>query len=161
MTRIALISVLAAALALPVAASAQTTPVPTPQTIEIYRGQVEPICNETNKARKKAGKRYKQDLKAGKFKQVGRRFVAAARVFRRGNAKIAAIARPPDSAAKISRWIKSRKGDASLLGRFGAVLENLTPASVQKALKLQEMVASHVLKTKRTSRGLGFRHCRL
>jgi hypothetical protein len=159
MVRIGLTAALLCALALPATASAQTAPVPSPPTLEVYRGQVESFCNETNKARKNAGKGYKQDLEAGKFAQVGRRFISAARVYRRGNARIAAVERPPENAAKLGRWIKSRKADASLYARFGKALKKLTPATVMKTVELQNKVASHSVKTRKIIRGLGFRHC--
>ena len=89
-------------------------------TRDEYKAAVEPICQKNQEASKTILTGVKQLVKSDKLKQAGQRFTKAAAALETAQKQLAAVPQPEADAAKLTKWLTSIKGEASLMKRIGA-----------------------------------------
>jgi hypothetical protein len=83
-------------------------------TRDSYSAQVEPICKTNTEANQKILKGVRAKVKAGRLKAAAKQFEAAAKALARTQVQLAAVAQPPDDAAKLAKWLAYVKTEAEL-----------------------------------------------
>lgn len=138
-----------AALALPSAASAETTRAE-------YVAQAEPICQANTTASIKILEGVRAKVKKGKFKQAGGQFLRASRAFGATVNQIAAIPQPSADAATLATWIKYLRLETTYLRKIGKALK------AEKGSKAQGFVirlSRNANLANDTVASFGFNHC--
>lgn len=80
-----------------------------------YIAQVDPICETTNMAMKRAQRGSVRDLRNGRHRKAGHKVARAARIFQDGISETAAVSQPDADAALLSEWIAGLQRQAKLM----------------------------------------------
>jgi hypothetical protein len=127
-------------------------------TRDTYKAQVEPICKANTKANEKILKGVRADVRKGKLARAGRQFLKASSALNKAYRQLKAVPQPPADQAKLSKWLKYVKQEASLFATGGKALKagNKTKAQtiVVKLTHTANLANSQVL-------SFGFHYCKL
>jgi hypothetical protein len=123
-----------------------------------YIAKVEPICAANTKANTKVLKGVKQQVKQGKLKPAGKRFIRASGVLNRSTRQIAAVPQPAADAAKLDKWIVYLKKEGVFLRLIG---KSLKSGDKYKAQKLAVKLNKNNNQANNTVISFGFKECRI
>jgi len=127
-------------------------------TRDSYKAQVEPICKANTQANEKILKGVRAEVRKGKLALAGRQFSKAATALNRAYRQLKAVPQPAADQAKLTKWLKYVKQEASLFAIGGKALKagNKTKAQtiVVKLTHTANLANSQVL-------SFGFRYCKL
>lgn len=149
-----LIVVFAAAASLLVAIPASAEEV-TPQA---YKEQVEPICQKDTEANEKILDGVRANVKAGKMKKASRQLSGAAKALKQARAQLAAVPKPAEDSARLTKWLAGVKVEAEL---FEATAAKLAKGEKNAAQKMIVRLQSNATKTNNVVLDYEFRYCRL
>ena len=123
-----------------------------------YIARVEPICAANTKANSKILKGVKQQVKKGKLKPAGKRFIRASGVLNRSTRQIAGVPQPEADSAKLGKWIGYLKNEGSFLRLIG---KSLKSGNKYKAQKLAVKLNKNNNQANNTVISFGFKECRI
>jgi hypothetical protein len=95
----------------------------TPEEKTAYKEQVEPICKVNSQANEKILKNVRKEVKAGKLKTAGAKFLKASTALKSTYTQLKAVPQPPSDAAKLTKWLGYVKTEANLFGEAGNALK--------------------------------------
>lgn len=101
-------------------------------TRESYKEAVEPICKTNTEANEKILEGVRAKVKEGKLKAASRQFSAAARALKRARAQLLQVPKPPEDAAKLTKWLGYVKTEVQLFESVARKLKNGEKTSAQK-----------------------------
>jgi hypothetical protein len=123
-----------------------------------YVETVEPICKANTEANKRILKGVKGQVERGDLVPAGKRFIRAAGALGKAVTQIAAVPRPPEDAAKLTKWIGYLKSEKSYLQQIGAALK---ASNKFKAQKLAVKLNRNNNQANNTVISFGFDECRI
>jgi hypothetical protein len=91
---------------------------------QIYREAVEPICKANTEANEKILKGVRQKVKEGKLDPASKQVLAAARALKQARAQLLQVPKPPEDAAKLTKWLGYVKTEVQLFEALGRKLAN-------------------------------------
>ena len=141
--------------AVPVALAAEGE---TEITRDEYIARVEPICASSTKSNSQILKGVKDQVKQGKLKPAGRRFIQASGVLDKSTAKIAAVPQPAADSTKLEKWIGYLKSEGTYLRSIG---KSLKSGDKYKAQKLAVKLNKNNNQANNTVISFGFKECRI
>ena len=92
-------------------------------TRETYKAQVEPICQTNTKANEKILKGVRTEVREGKLSLAGRQFIKASTALNKAYAQLKAVPQPAADQARLTKWLKYVKEEASLFQTGGKALK--------------------------------------
>jgi hypothetical protein len=125
---------------------------------EEYITKVEPICAANTKSNSQILKGVKQQVKQGKLKPAGTRFIRASGVLDRSTAQIAKVPQPAADSAKLGKWIDYLKKEGTFLRLIG---KSLKSGNKYKAQKLAVKLNKNNNQANNTVISFGFKECRI
>lgn len=123
-----------------------------------YIAKVEPICAANTKSNSRILKGVKQQVKKGKLKPAGKRFVRASGVLNRSTRQIAAVPQPAADAARLGKWIRYLRREGAFLRLIG---RSLGSGNKYKAQKLAVKLNKNNNQANNTVISFGFKECRI
>ena len=95
-----------------------------------YKEAVEPICKANTEANKRILGGVKADVQHGRLKVAGRKFSKAGAALNRAHSELAAVPRPSEYEAKLTKWLSMIGTEVTLFKKAGSQLkaENKTAA---------------------------------
>ncbi|HET6570986.1 MAG TPA: hypothetical protein VFG58_05810 [Solirubrobacterales bacterium] len=127
-------------------------------TRDEYIARVEPICAANTRSNSKILKGVKQQVKKGKLKPAGRRFIRASGVLNRSTRQISRVPRPAADSAKLSKWIGYLRHEGSYLLLIGRSLKS---GNKYRAQKLAVKLNKNNNQANNTVISFGFKECRI
>jgi hypothetical protein len=97
-----------------------------------YRDQVEPICKANTEANEKILAGVRQKVKTGKYDAAAKQFSAAAKALKKTRVQLAAVPKPAEDAAKLTKWLAYAKTEAQLFETIAAKLHKDEATAAQK-----------------------------
>jgi hypothetical protein len=88
-----------------------------------YREAVEPICKVNGEASKRILKGVRRLVKEGKLKAAGVKFAKAGVALKRTHGELAAVPRPEEYAAKLTKWLGLIGTEVTLFKKTAAKLK--------------------------------------
>jgi hypothetical protein len=144
---------LAAAAVLVIAIPAAATEV----TRATYTEAVEPICKANTEANEKILKGVRAGVKANRLKPAGAQFAKAAAALEQAYTQLKAVPQPPADTAKLAKWLRYVKTEASLFSATAAKLKaankTAAEANVVRLTHTANLANAQVL-------GFEFEYCR-
>jgi len=104
-------------LAVPLAQAEEADPKAT------YKEAVEPICKANTEANKRILKNVKKEVREGKLKLAGRQFGKAGAALNRAHAELAAVPKPAEYTAKLTKWLSLVGAEVTLFKKAGSQLK--------------------------------------
>lgn len=126
-------AMVAAALVLAASAAAAEAP-----TREAYVAQLERICKPDAEATQRAMKGARADIQADRLAAATPKFARATAIFSGTVREIAAVSRPPDDLAKLSKWFGYLKAQESYLRQITQQLR------ADHAIKAQRLISRFI-----------------
>jgi len=127
-------------------------------TRDSYKAQVEPICKTDTEANEKVLQGVRTEVKQGKLKPAGARFMKAAQALNKAYLQLKAVPQPPADEAKLAKWLSYIKTEVSLFEQAGKALkagnEHKAQTYVAKLTHNANLANSQVI-------SFGFRYCKL
>jgi hypothetical protein len=102
------------------------------QDRETYKEAVEPICKANTEANEKILKGVREKVKSGKYDAAAKQFSGAARALKKTRTQLLAVPKPPEDAAKLTKWLGYAKTEAQLFESIAAKLKNDEVTAAQK-----------------------------
>jgi hypothetical protein len=122
-----------------------------------YVEAVEPICKANTEANEKILKGVRGEVKAGKLDAAAKKFFAAARALKRTRAQLLAVPKPPEDAARLTKWLGYVKTEVQL---FEAVGRKLAKGESTSAQKMVVRLVSNARQANNQVLDFEFRYCR-
>ena len=122
-----------------------------------YVQAVEPICKENTEANEKILKGVRAKVKAGKLDAAARQFSAAARALKRTRSQLLQVPKPPDDAARLTKWLGYVKTEVEL---FEAIGRKLAKNEKTAAQKMVARLISNARQANNQVLDFEFRYCR-
>jgi hypothetical protein len=122
-----------------------------------YKDAVEPICKANTEANEKILKGVRQKVKTGKYDAAAKQFSAAAKALKKTRGQLLAVPKPPEDAARLTKWLGYAKTEAELFESIAKKLHN------DEATAAQKMVVRLVSTAKQANNQVlefEFRYCR-
>jgi len=88
-----------------------------------YKEQVEPICKVNTEANKRILKGVRKLVKRGKLKAAGVKFAKAGAALNRARGELAAVPKPPEDEAKLTKWLGKIKFEVTLFKKTAKKLK--------------------------------------
>jgi hypothetical protein len=126
-------------------------------TPEAYKQRVEPICQKDTEANEKILDGVRANVKAGKLKQASRQLSGAAKALKQARAQLAAVPKPAEDSARLTKWLAGVKTEAEL---FEATATKLAKDEKNAAQKMIVRLQSNAMKTNNLVLDYEFRYCR-
>jgi hypothetical protein len=104
------------------------------QTRETYKAQVEPICKQNTLATERIMKGAKREIKQGKLKLAGSKFLRAGASLKRAYNQLVGVEKPPADAARLTSWLGYLKTEAGLFTTTGKALKAGNRHKAQKLI---------------------------
>ena len=123
-----------------------------------YIAKVEPICAANTKSNSKILKGVKQQVKKGKLKPAGKRFIRASGVLNRSSRQIAGVPQPAADATKLGKWVRYLKREGVFLRLIG---KSLKSGNKYRAQKLAVKLNKNNNQANNTVISFGFKECRI
>lgn len=123
-----------------------------------YVAKVEPICASNTKSNSTILKGVKQQVKQGKLKPAGKRFIRASGVLDRSTGQIAKVPQPAADSAKLEKWIGYLRSEGTFLRLIGKALKS---NDKYKAQKLAVKLNKNNNQANNTVISFGFKECRI
>jgi len=92
-------------------------------TRESYKEQVEPICKVNTEANKRILKGVRKLVKRGKLKAAGVKFAKAGAALNRARGELAAVPKPSEDEAKLTKWLGKIKVEVTLFKKTAKKLK--------------------------------------
>lgn len=127
-------------------------------TPEAYKEQVEPICQKDTEANERILDGVRANVKAGKLKRASRQLSGAAKALKQARAQLAAVPKPAEDSARLTKWLAGVKTEAEL---FEAAATKLAKGEKNAAQKMIVRLQSNAMKTNNLVLSYQFRYCRL
>lgn len=127
-------------------------------TRDEYIAKVEPICAANTRHNSKILKGVKQQVKRGKLKPAGRRFIRASAVLNRSTRQIAGVPQPAADSARLGRWVGYLKREGGFLRLIG---RSLRSGNKYRAQKLAVKLNKNNNQANNTVITFGFKACRI
>jgi|SRR5690349_14040193 len=124
---------------------------------ETYKAEVEPICKTNTEANEKILKGVRKLVKEGELGPASKKVFAAARALKRTRTELLAVPKPPEDAAKLTKWLGFVKEEVTL---FEALGRKLKAGEKTQAQKMVLRLKSTADRANNTVLGLEFRYCR-
>lgn len=121
-----------------------------------YKEQVEPICKKNTKANEKILKGVRQEVKSGKLKPASRKLRAAARALKRTRAELLPVPKPPEDAARLTKWLNKVKVEVKMLE---ATSRKLAKGQKNAAVKMVIRLESNARQANNLVLDYEFRYC--
>lgn len=135
-----------------------TVPVAQADERDDYVAAVEPICKANTKANGRILKGVKGQVRKGRLRPAGRRFIRASAALGRTIKQIARVPRPEADAARLTKWIRYLIKQRRFLRLIGKALKAHNKFRAQKlAVKLNR----NNNQANNTIIAFNFRHCRI
>ncbi len=122
-----------------------------------YKEAVEPICKANTEANEKILKGVRGKVKSGKYDAAAKQFSGAARALKKTRAELLAVPKPPEDAAKLTKWLGYAKTEAQLFESIAAKLKN---DEVTAAQKMVVRLVSTARQANNQVLDFEFRYCR-
>lgn len=122
-----------------------------------YREKVEPICQVNTEANEKILKDVRKHVKEGKYKLASRQLFSAAKALKKTRAQLLAVPKPPEDAARLTKWLNGVKTEVELLEATG---RKLAHGEKNAAQKMVVRLDSNARKTNNLVLEYEFRYCR-
>jgi hypothetical protein len=135
-----------------------TVPVALADERDDYVAAVEPICKANTEANTRILKGVKGQVQKGDLVPAGRRFIRAAGALGKAVTQIGAVPRPPEDAAKLTKWIGYLKSEKGYLQQIGQALK---AGNKFKAQKLAVKLNRNNNQANNTVISFGFNECRI
>jgi hypothetical protein len=126
-------------------------------TRDSYKATVEPICQVNSKANERILKGVRQEVKQGKLKLAGSKFLKAGAALQKTYAELAAVAKPSADEARLTTWLGYVKTEAGLFTQAGKALK---AGNKHKAQKLVNKLTQNANKANATVLAFNFHYCR-
>lgn len=124
---------------------------------ETYKAEVEPICKRNTEANEKILKGVRQLVKAGKTDLAAKKVFAAARALKRTRSELLAVPKPPEDAARLTKWLGFAKEEITLFETLGRKLKAGEKTQAQKMVLRLKSTAE---RANNTVLDFEFRYCR-
>lgn len=128
------------------------------ESIEAYKAAVEPICKTNKEASKRILTGVEKLVKEDKLKQAGAKFAAAAKALEQAEKQLAAVAQPPEAAAKLGKWLSGVKGEVSLMKTISAKFK---AGNKSKGSSLVVKLKNNANKTNNLVLSFRFNYCKI
>jgi hypothetical protein len=125
---------------------------------ETYKTQVEPICKQNREANERVLKGVKQNIKDGKLALAGTQFAKGAVALKKARAQLAAVPKPADDSARLTKWLGLIKTEVEL---FEKVSKKLKSGDKRGAQRMALQLTTTVNKANNTVLAYEFRYCRV
>ena len=122
-----------------------------------YKEKVEPICQKNTEANEKILKGVRKEVKEGKTKKASRQIFAAAKALKNTRAQLLEVPKPPEDAARLTKWLKGAKTEIELLETTG---RKLAKGEKNAAVRMVAQLESNARKTNNLVLDYQFRYCR-
>jgi hypothetical protein len=150
--KLALASVMALLVAVPVALAAEEP------TRDEYVAKVEPICKANTEANSRILTGVKDQVTGGKLVPAGKRFIRASGALGKTVTQIAKVPQPSEDATKLTKWIGYLKQEKTYLQKIGVALKGKDKFHAQKlAVELNK----NNNQANNTVISFGFKECRI
>jgi len=126
-------------------------------TRESYKEAVEPICKANTQANERILKGVRKEVKEGKLKPAGRKFARAATALRATVKELKAVPKPPEDAAKLTKWLKTVEEEANL---FQQTANKLKAGNKNGALQMVIRLEHNANVANNQVLGFEFHYCR-
>jgi hypothetical protein len=123
-----------------------------------YAEKVEPICKANSEANSRILKGVKEQVKDGKLKPAGQRFVRASSALGKTVVQIDKVPRPEADEAKLTKWIGFLRQEKTYLQQIGGALK---AEQKFKAQKLAVKLNRNNNKANNTVISFPFKECRI
>jgi hypothetical protein len=124
---------------------------------ERYKEAAEPICKENTEANEKILKGVRAKVKAGKLDAAAKQFSAAARALKSTRTQLLQIPKPPNDAARLTKWLGYVKTEIEM---FEAVARKLANDEANAAQKMVVRLISNARQANNQVLDFEFRYCR-
>jgi predicted Zn-dependent peptidase len=124
---------------------------------QTYKAEVEPICKVNTEANEKILKGVRQLVKAGKLGPASKKVFAAARALKRTRTELLAVPKPPEDAARLTKWLGYVKDEIALFETLGRKLKAGEKTQAQKMVLRLKSTAD---RANNTVLDFEFRYCR-
>jgi phosphomevalonate kinase len=128
------------------------------ESIEAYKTAVEPICKTNKEASKRILTGVEKLVKEDKLKPAGAKFAAAAKALEQAEKELAAVPQPPESAAKLGKWLSGVKGEVSLMKTIAAKFK---AGNKSKGSSLVVKLKNNATKTNNLVLSFRFNYCKI
>ena len=122
-----------------------------------YREKVEPICKANTEANEKILKGVSKLVRTGKLGPASKKVFAAARALKRTRTELLAIPKPPEDAARLTKWLGYVKDEVTLFETLGRKLQAGEKTQAQKMVLRLKSTAD---RANNTVLSFEFRYCR-
>lgn len=123
---------------------------------QAYKAEVEPIC-KANQDKEKVLRDVRPLVRAGKLDAAAKKVFIAARALKATRAKLVAVAKPPEDAARLTKWLGYVKDEVTLLETLGRKLKNDEKNQAQRVVLRLKSTAE---RANNTVLDFEFRYCR-
>jgi hypothetical protein len=124
---------------------------------QTYKEEVEPICQRDTEANEKILKGVRKEVKEGKTKKASGQLFSAAKALKSARAQLLKVPKPPEDAARLTKWLAGVKTEAELLEATG---RKLAKGEKNAAVRMVVQLESNARKTNNLVIDYQFRYCR-
>jgi len=124
---------------------------------ETYKAEVEPICKANTEANERILDGVRRLVKAGKLDAAAKKVSAAARALKRTRTELLAVPKPPEDAARLTKWLGYVKEEVTLFETLGRKLE---AGEKNQAQKMVLRLKSTADRANNTVLAFEFHYCR-
>lgn len=128
------------------------------QTPATYKERVEPICKADTEANEKILNGVRAKVKAGKLDAAAKQFSRAAKALKHARAQLLQVPKPPEDAARLTKWLGYVKTEVEL---FEAVARKLDKGQAGGAQKMVVRLINNARLANNQVLDYQFRYCRL
>jgi hypothetical protein len=138
------------AMAVPPATAAEVS------TDDEYVELAEPICKRNVQANKRIFKGAEGEVKRGELKKASKHFFRASRAFGKTIGQLAQVPRPPESSAKLGKWLTALRKEKTIIEKIG---RSLAKDNKRKAESFSLELRRNSNKANNIVLGFGFDYC--
>jgi len=137
--------------------SAVAAPLALAITRDEYKARVEPICKKNSEANDKILKTVRKEVKEGKLKTAGAKFIKASTALKKTYNELKAVEQPAEDTAKLTKWLGYVKKEAELFNSGGKALK---AGNKKKAQKFVNQLNSNANRANAEVLAFGFHYCK-